>query len=206
MNSKKQLLQLKQLSSLGKKPTELRLAAEAWNSPFQILISTIMSARTRDETTIPTAEKLFKKYPNAKRLSKASLTDIKKIIRPVNFYQNKSKNIINCAKALVRDHNSRVPENVDDLIKLPGVGRKTANVFLSELGHASIGVDTHVSYISQKLGWTKNKDPKKIEDDLKKAFPKKYWTRINPSLVRFGKTYTSRKEKDKLLGEISKIK
>jgi len=195
----RQLSQLSHLKRLGKKPKELRLAAESWDSDFKILIATIMSARTRDETTIPVAERLFKEYPTAEKLSKAKISEVKKLIRPVNFYQNKSKNIINCAKSLVQDFNSRVPHNLEKLITLPGVGRKTANVFLSELGHDSIGVDTHVSYISQKIGWTKNKDPKKIEEDLKKLFPKCHWGEINSILVRFGKTYTSKKKKDALI-------
>ncbi len=197
---------VKQLKILAKNLVEMRLAAESWNSPFQILISTIMSARTRDEVTIPTAEKLFRKYPDSKKLSKTKTSEIQKIIRPVNFYKNKSKNIIACAKRLETDFKGKVPKTIEELISLPGVGRKTANVFLSELGISALGVDTHVSYISQKLGWTKHKNPHKIEHDLKLLFPKKYWNNVNSMLVRFGKTHTSRKEKDKKLGEIKKIR
>ncbi|MBI2042919.1 endonuclease III [Candidatus Pacearchaeota archaeon] len=197
---------LKQLRILGKNQKEMRLAAESWSSPFQILISTIMSARTRDEVTIPIAEKLFRKYPDSKKLAKSKLSEIQKIIRPVNFYKNKSKNIIECSKQIVKDYDSKVPLNFEELIKLRGVGRKTANVFLSEVGHKTIGVDTHVSYISQKLGWTKHKNPHKIEKDLKSLFPKKHWNRINETLVRFGKTHTSRKEKDKKLEEIGRVR
>ncbi|MBS3071205.1 endonuclease III, partial [Candidatus Pacearchaeota archaeon] len=156
---------LKQLRILEKKSSDMRLAAESWNNDFEILISTILSARTRDEVTIPTAEKLFKIYPNSKSLAKAKLSSVKKIIKPINFYNNKSKNIIACAKALNENYSGKIPMNIDELIKLPGVGRKTANVFLSELNHDALGVDTHVSYISQKLGWTKNKNPYKIEED-----------------------------------------
>jgi endonuclease III len=196
---------LKQLRLLSKKPKEMRLAAESWNSDFQILISTIMSARTRDETTIPVAEKLFKRFSTAKKLSKAKILEVQKIIKPVNFYKNKSKNIIACAKKLETDFNGKIPLKIESLILLPGVGRKTANVFLSEIGKPGIGVDTHVSYISQKLGWTKNKNPHKIEQDLKKLFPRKYWSKVNSTLVRFGKTHTSRKKKDEILKEIKKI-
>ena len=197
---------LKQLKILAKKPKEMRLAAESWSSDFQILVSTIMSARTRDETTIPVAEKLFKKYPNSKKLSRAKLSEIQKTIRPVNFFRNKSKNIINCAKVLYKNCNSEPPKEIEELIKLQGVGRKTANVFLTEIGKTGIGVDTHVSYCSQKLSWTNNKNPSKIEEDLKKLFPKKYWNKVNSTLVRFGKTHLSRKNKDKILEEIKKIK
>ena len=200
-----QKILLKQLKELNKKSSKMRLAAESWKSPFQILISTALSARTRDETTIPVAEKLFKSYSSAKKLSKAKIVEIKKIIRPVNFYKNKSKNIIACAKKLDEEYKSKVPLEIDELTKLPGVGRKTANVFLSELGISAIGIDTHVSYISQKLGWTKHKNPHKIEEDLKKLFPKKHWNKVNETLVRFGKTHTSRKKKDEILEKIGNV-
>ncbi|MBU2503450.1 MAG: endonuclease III [Nanoarchaeota archaeon] len=202
------LKQLAELERLGKKPGELRLAAESWGSPFQILISTIMSARTRDEVTIKVAEKLFKKYPTAEKLSEAELSDLEELIKPVNFYRNKSKNILNCAKVLFEEHRGKVPTDLDSLVSLPGVGRKTANVFLSEIGDDAIGVDTHVAHISGKLGWTKHppESAHKIESNLKELFSKKHWGKINPTLVRFGKTHTSRKEKDELLGEVRKIR
>ncbi len=203
MNHKTALNHLKILSERSKR---MRLAAESWKSNFHTLISTILSARTRDETTILVAGKLFREYPNPKKLATAKISDIEKIIRPVNFYKNKSRNIIACAKKIVFEFNEKIPSDFEKLISLPGVGRKTANVFLSEIGDEAIGVDTHVSYISQKLGWTKNKNPHKIEADLKKLFEKKHWSRINSTLVRFGKTHTSRKEKNKILGEIGKIK
>jgi len=201
MNSK---IALKQLKILGKNNLKMRLAAESWKSKFQILISTILSARTRDETTIPVAEKLFKKFSNAKKLAKAKQSEIESIIKPVNFYRNKSKHIIECSKQLTEM--GKIPLEINELIKLHGVGRKTANVFLSEIGSDGIGVDTHVSHISQKLGWTKNKNPHKIEKDLKKLFPKKRWNDVNSTLVRFGKTHTSRKNKNRLLEEIKRIK
>ena len=189
------LKQLKELERLG---LSMRLAAERWDKPWQTLISTIMSARTRDEVTIPTANKLFEKYITLKSLAGSRLKDVQNIIRPVNFYRNKSKNIIICAKILVKNYKGEPPHDFDKLLELPGVGRKTANVFLSEMGKDAIGIDTHVSYISQKLGWTKNKEPKKIEEDLKRLFPKRYWKKINPILVRFGKSY-SKKRKDEIL-------
>jgi endonuclease-3 len=196
MNSNKAVSQLKKLSKLG---SRMRLAAEKWNKPWKTLIATIMSARTRDETTIPVAQRLFNKYSNVSKLANASLKDIQKIIRPVNFYRNKSKSVLNCAKVLNEKFKGKVPVKEEDLLNLPGVGRKTANVFLSEKGEDAIAIDTHCSYISQKLGWTKNKNPHKIEEDLKRLFPKKYWSKINPILVRFGKTYISRRKKDELL-------
>tara|TARA_Y100000310_G_scaffold324806_1_gene387157 strand:- start:760 stop:1371 length:612 start_codon:yes stop_codon:yes gene_type:complete len=193
---------LKQLRFLGTKPKEMRLAAESWKSDFQILISTILSARTRDEVTIPVAENLFKKYPTTKKLANAKLKDVQKAIRPVNFYKNKSRNIINCAKKLQKDYNGKVPSKIEELVKLNGVGRKTANVLLSQIGEDALAVDTHVSYISQKLNWTNSKNPEKIEEDLKKLFSKKHWSKVNSTLVRFGKTHTSKREKDRLLNGI----
>ena len=195
----------KQLQALKKNSSKIQLAAESWDKPWKTLISTIMSARTRDEVTIPIAEKLFSNYPSLEKLSKSNIKDIQSIIKPINFYKNKSKNIINCSKDLIKNFKGKVPENIDKLITLPGVGRKTANVFLSEQGKDAIGVDTHVSYISQKLGWTKNNKPEKIEKDLENLFPKKDWKIVNSTLVRFGKTHTSKKKKDEILEKIKKM-
>ena len=195
---------LKQMDALAKLSKNMRLAAESWDSEFQILISIILSARTLDETTIRVGTELFKKYPTPEALSQASLESVETIITPINFYQNKAKYIINCAKILIEKYDGKVPHNIGDLTSLSGVGRKTANVFLSEVGNDGIGVDTHLSYISQKLGWTNNSKPEKIEEDLKKLFSKKNWNKVNPTAVRFGKTYTNRNEKDRLLQEISK--
>ncbi len=195
--------QLQKLSDIG---NDMRLSAEGWENNFQTLVSIIMSARTRDETTIKVAQRLFSRFPDAKSLSKARIQTIEKLIRPVNFCHNKARNILNCAKALVRDFNYKVPESIEELVKLPGVGRKTANVFITEIGGHGIGVDTHVSYCSQKLGWTKNSKQEKIESDLKKLFPKKYWNLVNSTLVRFGKTHQSKKQKDKILEEMREVK
>ena len=197
---------INQLKILSKNVKEMRLAAEDWKNDFEILISTALSARTRDEITIPVAEKLFKRYDSAYKLSKANISDVWGIIKPVNFYKNKSANIIKCSKMLVEKYNSKIPHAFDKLIELPGVGRKTANVFLAEHGKHALPVDTHVFYISRKLGWAKSNNPHKIEEELQKLFPKKYWNRINSVLVRFGKTHTSRKTKDKILAKIKRVK
>jgi len=193
---------LNQLKLLEKHSSEIPLAAENWKTPWQTLISIILSARTRDETTIKICRNLFKKYPNPQKLANADVRDIELIIKPVNYYKTKSKNIILCSQQIIQDYNGKVPRKEEELLDLHGVGRKTANVFLSEMGKDAIGVDTHVAYISQGLRWTKNKNPHKIEEDLKKLFPKQYWRKVNPIVVRFGKTHTSSKEKDKLLKEI----
>lgn len=201
MNRKKALKELKMLEKYGK---SMRLAAEDWNSDWKTLISIILSARTRDETTIGVCIGLFRKYNSIGKLAKANLRDVEKIIKSVNFYRNKAKNISNCAKMLMKEHGGKVPGDFDELVKLPGVGRKTANVFLSEKGQDAIGVDTHVSYLSQKLGWSRSSKPEKIESDLENLFPEKYWSKINPILVRFGKTHISRRKKDIIIEEIKR--
>lgn len=198
----KEIRQLRGLENLGK---DLRLAAE-WKKPWRSLISTILSARSRDDKTIEVSKALYKKYGSVRKLSEARVVDVAKIIRPVNFYKGKTKRIIACAKMIVKDCGGKVPREFDKLVKLPGVGRKTANVFLAHQGGSHIGVDTHVAYISNKLGWTKSSKQEKIEEDLKKRFPKSYWRKINYILVRFGQSYRSKKEKDKLLGDIKEIK
>ncbi len=192
MNPKTQKA-LKQLKELKKYSKPLKLAAE-WNEPWQILISTLLSARTRDEKTIAVSEILYKKYPKINNLARAKLNSVMDIIKPVNYYKTKSKHIIECAKILVKKYNGNPPGTFDELVKLPGVGRKTANVFLSEIGHSAIAVDTHVAKLSQKLGWTKNKKPEKIEEDLKKLFPKDKWSGVNETLVRFGRSIRGKKQ------------
>ncbi len=197
---------INQFQEIKKLKGNMRLAGEKWSTDFQTLISTILSARTLDETTIKVCNVLFSKYPNANSLSKATLREIEKVIKPINFYKNKTKNIINCAKVVNKEYNGKIPVEYEKLIELPGVGGKTANVFLSEQGKKVIAVDTHVYYISRFLEWSKSKKPEQVEKDLEKIFPKNYWNKINPVLVKFGKKYTSRKEKNLILDKIKKIK
>jgi endonuclease-3 len=203
MDSKRAIRQFNEIKKLGK---ELRLAADGWDADWKILIATIMSARTTDKKTIPVAEELYSKYGNIEKLSAAKLSDVEKIIRPVNFYKTKAKNVINCAKEIVEKYGGKVPHDFSLLVELPGVGRKTANVFLAEKGHGRIGVDTHVSFVSRKMGWTKNIEQEKVEKDLEKLFSKKMWGDINWVLVRFGQTYPNRKVKNEILDRIKKIK
>ena len=194
---------IKQLNFLKKSGNKMRLAADEWPTKFQTLISIILSARTRDETTIKVCTNLFSKYPTAKKLSTLSLDEVKKPIYSVNFYNNKAKSILACSKELAK--RKKFPETFDELVKLPGVGRKTANVFLAEYGNDEIGVDTHVTYISNYLGWANSRKQEIIEKQLKKLFPKKYYKEINWILVQFGKTHTSKKQKNEILDEIKKI-
>lgn len=196
---------LRQLSELKRLGGNMRLAAEAWGEEWKCLIATIMSAQSRDETTIPIAERLFEKYPTLLDLSKAKYEDVLFIFSGLNLNKGKSKNVIACAMEIVEHYGGNVPHDLDKLIELSGVGRKTANVFLSEVGKEGLAVDTHVYFISRYLGWSKEKNPHNVEHDLKKLFPSKHWSEVNPILVRFGKKYTSFKIKNELLEKISKI-
>ena len=202
MELSRALRQLEELEKLGGK---MRLAAEAWDSDWKCLIATIMSAQSRDETTIVIAESLFSKYPTLRDLASAFYTDVLHIFKSLNYNKTKARNVIACAIVLMGSYDGVVPNDIDKLISLPGVGRKTANVFLSEHGKDAIGVDTHLAYISRKLHWTGNTNPHKIEMDLKILFPKTIWSQINPIVVRFGKKYTSRKKKDLLIEKVKQM-
>lgn len=203
MDKEKALKQLKELKRQGK---PMRLAGEGWKNDWQLLIAILLSARTRDEVTVIACEKIFKKYPTPEKFSKLTLGNIKKLIGSINFYNNKSKMIFETTKKIIKDFNGKVPSKIEELVTLPGVGRKTANVFLASKGENAIGVDTHVNYISNYLGWVSSEDPLIVEKELESLFPKNKWKEVNHTLVTFGKTYTSKREKDKLLDEIKNIK
>ena len=155
--------------------------------PFRILISTILSARSRDEVTYPLCEELFKKYPTARKLSGAKTSDVEKMIKKIGFYRQKTKYIINTAKKIVEL--KKVPSDIDELVKLPGVGRKVAGcVMVYAHGKDAIPVDTHVHRISNRLGLVKTKYPEQTEQELMKLTPKKYWQYVNDLFVGYGKT------------------
>lgn len=189
------LLQFKKIEKIVKKEANnLRLAAE-WKKPWHVLIATILSTQTRDEKTIEIATKLFKKYNSLNKLAKAKISDVEKIIKEINFYRKKARNIVKTAKIIIKKYKGKIPNKREELMKLPGVGRKVANVYLVQVHKENaIGVDTHVAFLSRVLGWTKEKNPEKIEKDLQELFPKKYWNSINYVLVRFGRLYKSRKK------------
>ena len=199
MDSKKAVKQLKALGKMTK-GKEIRLAAE-WKKPWHVLIATILSAQSRDTKTIVICNELFRKFKTPAALGAARISSIEKIIHSVNYYKTKTRHIKESGKIIAREG---LGKSVEELIKLPGVGRKTANVYLAVVHKAAaIGVDTHVARISGKLGWTKNKDRHKIEKDLMELFPKRYWREINYALVRFGQTFgRSRKKEDEILAEL----
>lgn len=157
-------------------------------TPFQLLIATILSAQCTDNQVNKVSKILFDVYSTPEALAQAPLNQIKKIIYSTGFYNNKAKNIKACALALINEHEGVVPDHMDKLVKLPGVGRKTANVVLSAaFGHETIVVDTHVLRISNRLGLTDQKDPVKIEYELMEIIPGKYWNDFSLQLIYFGR-------------------
>lgn len=156
---------------------------------WQLLIATILSAQCTDARVNIVTEKLFKKYDTLEKFAKASQRELEKDIYTTGFYRNKAKNIIACAKMLVDEYGGEVPKELEKLIKLPGVGRKTANVVRGNIYNIpSIVVDTHVKRISNKLGFTDEKEPEKIEYELMEILPKDHWIIYNIHIIRLGRT------------------
>ena len=163
------------------------LQMEEDNDPFKILIGTILSARSRDENTSKIVRKLFQKYKNALELSNADLNDIKSIIHSIGFYNTKSERIKQASKIIVEKFHGIVPSELEDLLSLPGVGRKTANcVLVYAFNKPAIPVDTHVHRISNRIGIVKTQDVKKTEEELIKIVDKKYWLILNNIFVIYG--------------------
>lgn len=157
-------------------------------NPFELLIATILSAQCTDRQVNLTTPALFEACPDARSLMNADIKDIEKIIKSTGFYHNKAKNIKSCASMLVEKHGGEVPDRLEDLVKLPGVGRKTANVVLGmAFGIPGMVVDTHVARLSSRLGLTKNRHPEQIEKDLMKIIPKSRWNDFSLELILTGR-------------------
>lgn len=166
---------------------------------YKTLISTLLSSRTKDEITLEASKRLFKKAPNLQELRKLKVEEIMKLIYPVGFYKVKAKHLYQLARII-----NSVPSTREDLMKLPGVGRKTANLTLNRaFGIPAIAVDTHVHRICNLLGWVKTKLPEETERELTKILPKKYWSETNRLFVSIGRQYTTNK---KLLNFLKKEK
>lgn len=160
-----------------------------YETPWQLLIATMLSAQCTDARVNLVTKDLFKKYDTLEKFAGAELTELEQDIRSTGFYHNKAKNIIACTRALLRDHQGEVPRDLESLMALEGVGRKTANVIRGNIYHdPSVVVDTHVKRISRKLGLTKEEDPVKIESDLMKKLPKDHWILWNIHIITFGRT------------------
>jgi endonuclease-3 len=159
-----------------------------FKTPYQLLVATVLSAQCTDKRVNEVTPELFKKYPNPQKMSKAPQRDIEKLIKSAGFYRVKAKSIKGLSKKLISDYNGKVPKKLEELIKLPGVGRKTANVVL---GHAygipGITVDTHFGRLSRRFGWTKEKDPVKVEFAVQKLIPEKEWTNLSQRLIWHGR-------------------
>ena len=154
----------------------------------QLLIATILSAQCTDARVNIVTETLFRKYPDKQAFADADLAELEQDIKPTGFYRNKAKNIIGCAKKLMEEYGGEVPNDLEALTSLPGVGRKTANVIRGNIYHEpSVVVDTHVKRISRRLGLTKEEDPEKIEFELMKVLPKDHWILYNIQIITFGR-------------------
>jgi endonuclease III len=170
------------------RPTALKnLQIQEEGDPFKILIGTILSARTRDEITTKVIKSLFSEFKNPDELSKADLKDLKKVIQKIGFYNVKAARIKEVSQKLIENYNGKVPSNLDDLLTLPGVGRKTANcVLVYGFKKPAIPVDIHVHRISNRIGIVNTKKPEETEMVLQKSVERKHWTRINETFVTYG--------------------
>lgn len=160
-----------------------------FSDPFWVLVTTLLSHRTKDPVTDAAARALYEKYGNARNLSMAKYEDVLSMISKVGFCRVKAGRVIDLAGIILDKYGGNVPENREELMAIPGVGRKTANVVLSDsMGIPAIAVDTHVQRISKRIGWSKSDDPLKTEETLMKIVPKEEWVGFNPVMVEFGKT------------------
>lgn len=175
------------IKTLSKEIPDSRIALK-YSNPFELLIATILSAQCTDVKVNQVTADLFKRYRSAKDYVNLDLTKLEEEIRPTGFYKNKAKAIQKCCKELVARFGGEVPKTLEELVTLPGVGRKTANVILGNAyGIPGIVVDTHVSRVSQRIGLTKNDDPVKIEFDLMEIVPKEEWTHFSNLLIWHGR-------------------
>ncbi|NPA42358.1 MAG: endonuclease III [Aquificae bacterium] len=163
------------------------LVAQHTNDPFRVLICALLSTRTKDETTAKVCQKFFKKVKTPEDILRLSTEQLEELIYPVGFYRNKAKQLKELARILIEDFKGRVPDKLEDLLKLPGVGRKVANLVLSDgYGIPAICVDTHVHRITNRWCLVKTKTPHETERELMRKLPKEYWIVINRLLVAFG--------------------
>ncbi|WKZ31453.1 MAG: endonuclease III [Candidatus Dojkabacteria bacterium] len=162
-----------------------------WDTPFQFLICIILSAQTTDAQVNRVTSGLFAKYPDPPALKKARLATVQKLIHGANYKNNKAKHIIETARMIDEDFCGEVPDKVEELVKLPGVGNKTANVFLNDLyeSNQGIGADTHIMRVSQRLGLTNKKKPGDIAYDLQRLYDRADWHRVNTLFVLYGRYY-----------------
>jgi len=178
---------IRSLRILGKLYREKGKTTDLGN-PKDTLIATVLSAQTTDAQVLRIFPDLKKRYPTFEKLAQARISDLEKSIKSIGFYKTKSRRLKELARDMLTRFNGRVPKTMEELVTLPGVGRKTASIVLSFCFNTpAIAVDTHVHRIVRRLGWTKSDTPKHIEQDLRKLLPKQYWSKINNVLVPFGR-------------------
>ena len=160
-----------------------------FTSPFQLLVATILSAQCTDKRVNMVTPALFNRYPSPAAMSEAKPEDLEEMIKSTGFFRNKTKSLLAMSRAVAEEHNGRVPDTMEQLVRLPGVGRKTANVVLGNAFDKNEGVvvDTHVGRVSARLGLTKQTDPVKVEQDLVKLFPREQWTMLAHLLIEHGR-------------------
>jgi endonuclease-3 len=186
---------LKIIELLEKEHKDAKIALH-YSNPLELLVATILSAQATDEQINKITPSLFKKYRKAEDYANVDLKELEQDIKSSGFYHNKARNIKNCCKMLVDKYNSKVPKTMDELLELPGVARKTANIVLTNAYGivAGVAVDTHVRRLAQRLGLTENDDPNKIEADLMNIVPKEKWMRITDLLIFHGRRVCTAKK------------
>ena len=186
---KKKDLAIKLLLEVEKLFPEATTVLTNWKDDFQFLVAVILSAQTTDIQVNNVTSKLFRKYPTAEKLANADVGDLEYTLGGINYFRTKSKNIKKMAKILVEQYGGQPPKSLKKLVELPGVGYKTANVFLNERYRANegIAVDTHVLRVARTYGLTKNTDSTKVAHDLEKLYPKKDWYKVNSVFVLYGR-------------------
>ena len=195
----------KVLDILQKEYPEARVTLD-FKDPLQLLIATILAAQCTDERVNQVTRDLFKKYRKAEDYAKADLKTLEEQIRPTGFFRNKAKSIIGCCQDLVRKFKGQVPQTLEELISLPGVGRKTANIILGNaFGQQAVAVDTHVKRVTHRLGWAKSDDPDKIEFELMEVIPQNHWTLGCHQLVFHGRNVCMAKKPKCSLCPVAKL-
>ncbi len=186
---KKKELAVQLLSEVEKLFPEAATELANWKDDFQFLVAVILSAQTTDVQVNKVTPELFRKYPNAEKLARAKTEDLEHTLGGINYFRTKARNIKKTAKILDKQYGGQPPKSLKRLIELPGVGYKTANVFLNERYRANegIAVDTHVLRVARAYGLTKNTDPTKVAHDLERLYPKKDWYKVNAVFVLYGR-------------------
>jgi len=194
VNSKKE--KVKEIIKRLKKEYPSAKIALNFNTPLDLLVATILSAQCTDERVNKLTERLFQKYKTARDYANAEISKFEQEIKSTGFYKNKARNIISTCKIIASQYRGKVPDNMEELLKLPGVARKTANIVLANAYDVIVGipVDTHVRRLSQRLGLTKNDDPNKIEQELLQIVPKKEWKKFPYLLIDHGRAVCNAKK------------